>query len=246
MIATIQLYEEEIKVDLDQPISLALPLKDQQRLCAWGAPPPSIRPYVSGDFVGSLASGSAVNFFDISFNPHAHGTHTETIQHILDQSFPVADVLDKHFFKALLITVSTELLDNGDQVIGLQAIQSAVASTSDLEAVIIRTNPNDRGKRTRNYSGTNPPYFSKEVAELLKEKGIKHWLVDLPSVDKESDGGALVCHKTFWGVPENLRTKCTITELIYVPDTVPDGAYLLQLSVPAIINDAALEQSDYL
>ena len=31
---------------------------------------------------GSVAEGGSVNFYDIDFNPHGHGTHTECIGHI--------------------------------------------------------------------------------------------------------------------------------------------------------------------
>ncbi len=60
----------------------------------------------------------------------------------------------------------------------------------------------------------------------------------MPSVDREEDGGALEAHKAFWGVPEYPRPDATITELIYVPNTVVDGKYLLNLQMAAFENDA--------
>ena len=59
---------------------------------------------------------------------------------------------------------------------------------------------------------------------------VKAWntcLVDLPSVDREVDGGRLEAHHAFWGLPDNPRHHCTITELVYVPSNAPDGMYLL-------------------
>jgi hypothetical protein len=64
-------------------------------------------------------------------------------------------------------------------------------------------------------------------------------LVDIPSVDKEIDGGALAFHHAFWNVPEQPITNRTITELIYVPNEVEDGHYILELQLSNFDNDAA-------
>jgi hypothetical protein len=49
---------------------------------------------------------------------------------------------------------------------------------------------NEPSKKSRKYSHTNPPYLE-EAAALSFESGIKHLLIDLPSVDKEKDEGKL-------------------------------------------------------
>ena len=64
-------------------------------------------------------------------------------------------------------------------------------------------------------------------------------LLDLPSVDKEIDGGVLAFHHAFWNVPNHPDSSRTITELIYVPNELSDGAYLLELQVSNFENDAA-------
>ena len=43
--------------------------------------------------------------------------------------------------------------------------------------------------------------------------GIKHLLIDLPSVDREIDGGRMMSHRAFWNYPDNPRHESTITEL---------------------------------
>jgi hypothetical protein len=73
----------------------------------------------------------------------------------------------------------------------------------------------------------------------MANNGIDHLLLDLPSVDREVDGGALAAHRAFWNYPENPRMKATITELIYVPSKVQDGQYFLNLQVAPIENDAS-------
>ena len=69
-------------------------------------------------------------------------------------------------------------------------------------------------------------------------RGVKHLLIDLPSVDKEIDGGALLAHRAFWEYPEKTNLERTITELIYVKNSILDGLYLLNLQISSFENDA--------
>jgi hypothetical protein len=70
-------------------------------------------------------------------------------------------------------------------------------------------------------------------------------LIDLPSVDKEKDGGKLAAHKAFWNVKdvnhlnEDARLNCTITEMVFVPNEVSDGIYVLNLQIASFENDAS-------
>ena len=105
--------------------------------------------------------------------------------------------------------------------------------------MVIRTLPNDLLKLEKNYSGKNPPYMHHDAASLLVKKRVRHLLVDLPSVDRESDGGKLLFHKTFWQFPGNIRKDATITELIFVPHKIPDGLYLLNLQIASFELDAS-------
>ena len=73
----------------------------------------------------------------------------------------------------------------------------------------------------------------------MAENKVKHLLIDLPSVDREKDGGKLLSHHAFWQVPENPRMEATISELIYVPDEIKDGQYLLELQFAPFDNDAS-------
>ena len=69
-------------------------------------------------------------------------------------------------------------------------------------------------------------------------------MIDLPSVDKEIDGGRLLSHKSFWNVTDvnnlnfDARKEATITELIFVPNTIKDGKYILNLMIASFENDA--------
>lgn len=91
-----------------------------------------------------------------------------------------------------------------------------------------------------------PAYFTTAAVSALVDVGIEHLLVDLPSVDRYHDEGRLAAHRMFWGLPagsrrasEAARANATITEMIFVPDSVADGDYLLNLQVPPFAADAA-------
>jgi hypothetical protein len=79
--------------------------------------------------------------------------------------------------------------------------------------------------------------------EYIVSLGVTHLLVDIPSVDRLFDDGNLTAHNIFWDTKlkkYNQSTKSkTITEMIYVPDSISDGSYLLNLQIPAFLSDAA-------
>ncbi len=118
-------------------------------------------------------------------------------------------------------------------------------SSSFTEAVIIRTLPNAADKTIRTYTQTNPPYLTPQAMKFLREElKTQHILVDLPSVDREDDGG-VPSHCAFWGINKLVSLNLpqipysTITELCYVPDNIVDGIYLLNLQVASFDLDAA-------
>jgi arylformamidase len=136
------------------------------------------------------------------------------------------------------MTVCPTKKDSGDFVVEKSQIEGKLEK-GRCEALILRTLPNDNSKKEKQYSGTNPPYMDIALIPLLEEAGVKHLLVDLPSVDREEDGGKLAFHHAFWQVPENPQLDKTITELIYVDESIKDGRYILNLQVAPFENDAA-------
>ncbi len=220
------------RVDLDAPRDITLPLiPNQLGPNCYFAPPPSAEPVKDGDFIGSIAAGSAVNFYNLRLNPHGNGTHTECIGHIAEGSYSIDRALKKFHFRSQLISVLPEKKENGDRVISERHLAASWTPDESVEALIIRTLPNSDDKLERVYSGTGPPFFSKDAIEYIVNQGITQLLVDLPSIDPEEDEGRLVAHKCFFNFSGSRRTESTLTELIYVPDAIADGNYILQLSV---------------
>lgn len=232
--------DQEVLVDLNQPLDISVPIKHGAlNPNCYNSPTPVILPVKNKDFIGSVSGGGPCNHNTVSITPHGNGTHTECYGHISsDPGGTINQCLNKFHFIARLISVRPVKSEEGDLVVPWDALRPHL-NNSTAEALIIRTLPNHYNKMTRQYSGTNPPYLENGLAKNLVEHKIRHLLVDLPSVDKESDGGKLLSHHHFWDYPGNPRTDCTITELIYVPDTIPDGAYLLNLQIISLDSDAS-------
>jgi arylformamidase len=228
--------------DLTRPIDISIPLKEgADTVNCFYAPYLEVAPVVMGSFIGSTAQGGVVNFMNVKINPHGNGTHTECVGHIAAEPFSIHQTLKKFHFLAKLLSVYPSREDNGDRVVQRAQLEEAL-SPGDAEALVIRTLPNDRDKLRRHYSGANPPYLHHEAIEYLVACGIKHLLVDLPSVDREEDGGQLLGHRAFWQYPGTVeagRGDCTITELVFAPDDTPDGLYLLNLQIASFEIDVS-------
>ncbi|GAA3597161.1 cyclase family protein [Flavivirga amylovorans] len=238
MIATIQYNSKKLQIDLSLPIDLSIPLSaSKNNVNAWYLDAPIIEPAKDGDRIVSVEEGACVNFNNISFNPHAHGTHTECVGHITKKVHSVNKNLKQFFFLAEVVTVAPEKL-NGDFVISKKQLRFAIGNKK-RDAIVIRTIPNTKEKLTAQYSHTNPPYLLEDAAIYLREKGVKHLLIDVPSVDKEKDECALLAHNAFWNTKGKIRLDATITEFIFVPNKVEDGMYFLNLQMAPFENDAS-------
>jgi arylformamidase len=236
MIATITHKQQSFRVDFSKPIDISLPVVIGG-VKAWYLGEPVMEPVRMGTWVGEVKQGGAVNFKNITFNPHGHGTHTECVGHISKEDYSVNKSFKQYMFMAELITILPEETQ-GDFIITKKILENFLQDKSP-EALVIRTLSNPEAKTHKNYSDTNPAYINEEAMKYIIEKGIEHLLFDMPSVDKEVDGGALLAHRAFWEYPQNTNTYRTITELVYIPNTIYDGTYLLDLQVAAFENDAA-------
>ena len=232
------------QIDLSKPIDISIPLTNtDDNPIAWYIEKPEIEPVKFGQWIGKVSEGSSTNFNTIFFNPHGHGTHTECLGHITREFYSINQCLKQFFFMAELISIEPEMI-NADLVITKNQIEKALNGII-TQAIIIRTLPNSETKKHKKYSKTNPPYLSEGAAIYIRKIGIQHLLIDLPSVDREEDEGKLLAHKAFWNVKdvtnlnEDARLNCTITEIIYVDNSVSDGRYLLNLQIASFENDAS-------
>jgi kynurenine formamidase len=211
------------------------------------------------NLVGDTRRGGSCNFEQIKFIPHCNGTHTECVGHITHERISVHDSLKDSLVPATLISVNAENafessetysvdLTKEDKLITKNSLEKALekADTDWLEGLIIRTLPNEKSKKTRRYMENLPPFFSTEAMNFIRAKNVKHLLVDVPSIDRTFDAGKLSNHRIFWSVEagefefsEASLIRNTITEMIFVPNFVKDGAYLLNLQIAAFAADAS-------
>lgn len=238
MICNIVYDGKNIKFDTDvyHHISLGLRAGNNNPQC-FHLPDPVFTPFRAGGFVGSTQEGGNCNCYTLTISPHGNGTHTECIGHIVE-GFTIHQCLKSMLNMATLVTITPTRMDNNDYVITKNTIADKIQK-SQCESLIIRTLPNTELKQQQQYSGNNPPYFSADALEICVEKNIQHLLVDIPSVDREEDGGLLAAHKAFWNYPHAPRNFATITELIYVPDNIPDGDYILMHNIAPLESDAS-------
>jgi len=251
------------RADVTAPADLAIVLEfNGAQPSFFVAQPASSEPLRIGDFTGSVAQGASCNCAVHSLAPHCHGTHTECIGHVTRSPVTVASLTPVAPCVALVVSVRPEPLGAGaaaaagghaaaeDLVIREGALAAAAAAWLDAPctAMVIRTLPNDVDKRHRAYSGSPSPaaYFLPEAIRWLVGRGVNSLVVDLPSLDRADDGGRLAAHREYWGLPpgsedatQATRGRALVTELAYVPDSLPDGLYLLDLQVPAFGSDAA-------
>ncbi len=238
MIAKIELKNITFTVDLNNGIDISIPL-DSNGPRAWYKDNIIIKPVINNYFTGKVSLGGAVNFNDISFNPHAHGTHTECVGHISKDFVSINKTLRQFHFMVQVITVEPVKLQNDFVIIASQLEQTLKDYKGIFpKALAIRTLPNNTTKQSFNYSNTNPTYMDAACNVVLEKTGIEHLLIDLPSVDKEIDGGELAMHHAFWNYPKQANNLKTITEFIHIPSNIPDGFYLLNLQIAPFENDA--------
>jgi arylformamidase len=243
----LRLNEREY-VNTSTPIDLSISTHTgDDAVLAWYCEPIKLEPVMTDRFIGEVKQGGAVNFRNLFMNPHGNGTHTECVGHISVEDISINKCLKEFHFEAILVTANPEIVPNEDgkkdRIVSRTVLEKAVVELGDvgknINAMVIRTLPNKSDKLSFNYSNTNPTYFSKEAIDFVNELGYDHLLVDQPSIDREEDGGELIGHHTFWDYPANPQLHKTITELIYVPDSVKDGRYLMNMQITSLENDAS-------
>lgn len=249
-VATLEYHGKSYRADMSQAIDLSMAIKfDVPQLTAFGAPPARATPLTANTFVGDVNQGGSCNCSTYQLTPHGNGTHTECVGHLTRDAFTVNGIAPTALLFASLISIMPQRMATSfsqqDRVITRESLQQHLQHDQPCNALVIRTLPNSHKLHT-DYDIDCPPYFSPDALAWLGSIGIDHLLVDMPSVDRMQDNGLLLAHRAFWGMPPDStalsqaqRIHATITELIFVPDKVADGNYLLNLQVAPFEADAA-------
>lgn len=261
LIATMTIHGQSLRTDFSKGICVGIPLDFQgTQPNHFAAERARSIPMQSDGFTGDTRHGGSCNVPVITINPHCNGTHTESISHIVDERISVNEALPGGMILATLVSVMPEeatssgehyrpAMEPGDKVISRKLLQRVLQHLPEyqLAGLLIRTLPNNTGKLSARY-GDNviPPFMTIEAIDYLNQRGVRHLLVDIPSIDRMHDEGLLTVHHRYWNVAEGMHAlqegsliQKTITEMIYVPDAVHDGSYLLNLQIPAFNIDVA-------
>ncbi len=248
---------EKYKVHLS-PLDIAIPLHfGGSQPNSYGVPFAKSEAFEGGGFIGDVRRGGSCNFEIYTFIPHCNGTHTECVGHISHERISIHSYLKDAFIPATLITITphkaSETQDTyipefnpNDIVIDKTTLEAQLKHIESpfKEGLIIRTLPNPASKMYRDYTKHDAPFFTIEAMKFIRSIGVKHLLVDIPSVDRMFDEGKLSAHHLYFEIPfgENTVQKpvnYTITEFIFVSPEIPDGIYLLNLQIAAFMSDAS-------
>jgi len=239
-------------IDVSSPLEISIPYNfNGNQPNFYNVPPGTKEPLKFGESIFDNKNGCNVPIF--KFNIHCTGTHTETIGHILDEkNFYINKILPLNFLSSVLITINpvchSKTIEsyhvettNDDLVITSSQVKDAISKfdINLIEALIIRTTPNDSSKMYRKYVGNVHPFFTNEAMRLISSLNISHIIIDTPSVDRADDGGVLLNHKIFWCIdkdnnsPKSLRT---ITEFAFIDNSIQDDHYFIQFLLPNFNN----------
>lgn len=162
---------------------------------------------------------------EITFCPHSSGTHFESKAHVIKN-----DVKPTHISSIILPIMYSILVD-------FNAIDDLKPS-KHVKAVIIRFGLVEACVRSGefDFTGTNPAFVEPSVIDHLQSiyTNLQVLLVDLPSVDPETDGGKLEAHKRFFAGINSLG----IIELCHLRSTIEPGYYGLAINMASFNSDA--------
>jgi arylformamidase len=260
LIIKFNINNKEYSINTQEGIDISIPLVfngEQPNL--YNVEKASAKAFESKEFTGDTRQGGSCNFDEYKLIAHCNGTHTECVGHISDERISIYETLKDTFIPSTLITVKpvkafnttdnySPHKENDDRLITIKSLQDSFEDINGdyIEGLIIRTMPNDETKKSRIYSKNPPPYISIEAMEFILKSGVKHLLIDIPSIDRAYDKGRLTNHHIFWNVKQGSHevdndnhTTNTITEMIYVPENADDGNYLLNLQIAPFVSDAS-------
>lgn len=241
-------------------IDISIPMHfDGEQPNTYGVAKATSKAYENGGWVGDTRRGGSCNFETYTLTPHCNGTHTECVGHIAHARLAIPEILAPGLQPATLITLTPRPAlqspdsydppkEDKDFIIDQDMIYDALKESNAHfhNCIVIRTLPNSPDKKSRDYMQRPPAFFSEQAMEYLAGLDIRHLLIDLPSVDRLFDDGKLSTHHIFWEVPQESHdidaqnpSLRTITEMIFVPDEIADGHYLLDLQIAPFMSDAA-------
>ena len=223
---------------------------------AFHLPKLSTSPFeVSGVFIGDVEQGGSCNVDILHLSPHKL-THLQTETHIISEGTNISDLgLIEGF--ALVVDLSgwmglekDETLDsngrkstNSISVAQLQyavdeAIGQVLSPEQRFNLLAIKTRLS-LDREDTDYTGRDPLHLEPEVAQFIHDyheivgnpgRQIQTLILDLPSIDREDDGGLLLAHRNYFGIKDGKSQgeKRSLVEFAYLRG-LETGLYYCQI-----------------
>ena len=246
MLITLNHFNERVEIDLKRSVDLSISNAfNKKNPSFFNSKNPKVKYPISNEFIGNISKGGKCNVPNVSLDIHCTGTHTECKNHITNSNEFINDVCPKHFIPSTIISIKPVIAKlskdkyhvkygEQDSIITEQELSKNINTKSKyLESLIIRTLPNESDKLIRNYDLNPVAFFSNDAIKYILNLGVKHLLVDLPSIDRGNDHGLLGNHHLFF------EKGKTISELLFIPNKIEDGVGFLQIQIPNWSLDAA-------
>ena len=243
--------KHKYEIDSNNGVDISIPVKfnADENPKFYDTSNPKKHYYESTGVEYNINMGAGCSVPLVTMNIHCSGTHTETANHVIKDASTISDIKKINFIPSQLISIAPERgtsesyhsnINKSDWVITKNNLMKSLDSIDDfIDSLIIRTLPNKEDKKIKNYNSGDHPFLSNEAIFFLKSIGIKHIVIDTPSIDKFDDGGKLGNHKIFFTNDDKSTNKNTVTELAFIPNHCVDGIYLLCIGVPNFKLDAA-------
>ncbi len=203
-----------------------------------------------GQFIGDVDRGGSCNVSYLTFCPH-NVTHIETSAHVLSPecSPPTVADLENAALIGRVFLIDLSYLDTSyNAKIDMEHVKPHLDTlTQQINFVAIKTKSSDLPE-TFDFSGRGFMALSQKAGQYLhdfKSQGhpMAGLVLDLPSIDQESDEGKLLAHRAWFGLPmtghvADDQEKRSLVELAYF-NKLTQGYYNIHISPPNFRTDAA-------
>lgn len=202
-----------------------------------------------GQFIGDVKRGGSCNVDTLSYVPHGL-THLETSAHLLNpDAHPptVKDIPPESLSGiALLLDLSYLGKEPGGKI-PWDAVRPVLEkNTLPISLLAIKTHasilPQDYDFSSKDFLSLSPETAKGIHDYRLDGNRIDCLILDLPSIDPESDGGKLLAHRNFFGLPltgmdAEDKEKRALVELAWFSD-LQEGYYYVFISPPRFDTNA--------
>jgi kynurenine formamidase len=183
----------------------------------------------------SQSGDTGCNCEEILFTPHTNCTHLETERHVSPNGPTPMEVQMKLADEPLLTCLALNAIIKDNRICSFEFFNTA---NTKIDAILIKTGwlAKKLADGQFDLNGSDPPSITVELIDRLFDlwPELKICMVDLPTIDPESDRGKLLAHKRFFA-----RNGLGIVEMLNVQDNVRPGLYLVSLNMSVFESDAS-------